>query len=336
MSSADTLHYEFIQAGALRFEVATAGDPASPRLALLLHGFPECAFSWRHQIEFLAARGYRVWAPNQRGYGNSPQPRGVRAYSIDELTSDVANLIDAWVASQGDAARTAGSTNPTRPLLDSARPGLAARGEAPLAVSEVLLAGHDWGAIVAFAFAIRRLRPLARLAIFNVPHPAIFRAALRNNKAQRKRSRYVAFFQLPWLPEYLLTRRGGALIDKAFRGMAIDKARFPDDVLAVYRANALRPGGATAMLNWYRAAGRSFGDANQPTPTIETPTLMVWGEQDSALGKELTLGTDRYLKDLTLRYLPDVSHWVQQEAPERVNEIWGAWLDGAEVPGNRE
>jgi pimeloyl-ACP methyl ester carboxylesterase len=299
-NSADNLHYEFIQAGALRFEVATAGDPASPRLALLLHGFPECAFSWRHQIEFLAARGYRVWAPNQRGYGNSPQPRGVRAYHLDELTRDVANLIDAAGA------------------------------------SEVLLAGHDWGAMVAWAFAIQRLRPLARLAIFNVPHPAIFRAALRTNKVQRKRSRYVAFFQLPWLPEYMLTRRGGALIDEAFRGMAVDKSRFPDDVLAVYRANALRPGGATAMLNWYRAAGRSFGDANAPTPTIETPTLMVWGEQDSALGKELTLGTDRHVKDLTLRYLPDVSHWVQQEAPERVNEIWGAWLDGREVPGNRE
>lgn len=299
-SSADTLHYEFIQAGALRFEVATAGDPASPRLALLLHGFPECAFSWRHQVEFLAVRGYRVWAPNQRGYGNSPQPRGVRNYHLDELTADVANLIDAAGA------------------------------------SEVLLAGHDWGAMVAWEFAMRRLRPLARLAIFNVPHPAIFRAALRTNKAQRKRSRYVAFFQLPWLPEYLLTRRGGALIDEAFRGMAVDKSRFPDDVLAVYRANALRPGGATAMLNWYRAAGRSFGAPNAPLPTIETPTLMVWGEQDSALGKELTVGTDRYLKDLTLRYLPDVSHWVQQEAPERVNEIWGAWLDGREVPGNRE
>lgn len=300
MAGADTLHYELIQAGPLRFEVATAGDPRSRKLALLLHGFPECAFSWRHQLPFLAERGYRVWAPNQRGYGNSPMPRGVAAYRVEELVGDVANLIDASGA------------------------------------SEVLLAGHDWGALVAWEFAMRRPRPIERLAIFNVPHPARFREEIRHNKRQRRRSRYVASFQLPWLPEWLLRRRGAALIDRAFRGTAVDPSRFPDEVLAVYRANALRPGGATAMLNWYRAAGRSFLAASADVPPIEVPTLVVWGEEDGALGKELSFGTDRYVKDLTLRYLPRVSHWVQQEAPERVNEIWGAWLDGREVPGNRE
>ena len=296
-SPADALHYEFIEAGGLRFEVATAGDPASPKLALLLHGFPECAFSWREQMTFLAERGYRVWAPNQRGYGNSPMPRGVKSYAIDALVGDVANLVDASGA------------------------------------ESVMLAGHDWGGAVAWEFALRRARPIERLAVFNLPHPAIFREALRNNKAQRRRSLYIAFFQLPWFPELMLRRKNGALIDQAFRGMAVDKTRFPDDVLAVYRANALRPGGATAMLNWYRAAGRRFGE-QAAAPPIETPTLMVWGEEDSALGKELTYGTERHVKDLTLRYLPRVSHWVQQEAPERVNEIWGAWLDGREVPGN--
>jgi len=295
--SGDNLHYEFIEAGGLRFEVATAGDPASKKLALLLHGFPECAFSWRHQLQFLAERGYRVWAPNQRGYGNSPMPRGVASYRVDELVNDVANLIDASGA------------------------------------QSVHLAGHDWGAMVAWEFAMRRARPLTRLAIFNVPHPAIFREQIRNNKEQRRRSRYVTFFQLPWLPEYMLRRKNAALIEAAFRGMAIDKSRFPDDVIDVYRANALRPGGATAMINWYRAAGRSFG-AQVEAAIIDTPTLMVWGEEDRALGKELTYGTERHVKDLTLRYLPQVSHWVQQEAPERVNEIWGSWLDGREVPGN--
>ena len=293
-----TLHYEFVDAGGLRFEVATAGDPASPRLALLLHGFPEHAFSWRHQIPFLAARGYRVWAPNQRGYGNSARPKGVASYSVDQLTADVANLIDA------SGAR------------------------------EVLLAGHDWGALVAWEFALRKLRPLERLVICNVPHPQRFREELRTNKRQRRRSLYVLFFQLPWLPEYLITRKGAALVGEAFRGMAVDKSRFPDEVLAVYRNNALQPGAARAMLNWYRAAGRRFGANPQQVPLIDVPTLMVWGEEDSALGKELTLGTERFVKDLTLRYLPGVSHWVQQEAPERVNEIWGAWLDGGEVPGN--
>jgi pimeloyl-ACP methyl ester carboxylesterase len=193
--------------------------------------------------------------------------------------------------------------------------------------------------LVAWEFAIRRLRPLKHLTIFNVPHPVRFREELRTNRAQRRRSVYAAFFQLPWLPELLFTRNDAAVIGQAFRRSAVDHSRFPDDVVAVYRANALRPGGMTAMLNWYRAAGRSFArgflDSSTSTPIIEVPTLMVWGEEDVALGKELTFGTDRYVKDLTLRYLPGASHWVQQEAPERVNEIWGAWLDGREVPGNR-
>jgi len=234
-------------------------------------------------------------------------PRGVKAYRIEQLVADVVNLIDASGAKR------------------------------------VYLAGHDWGAMVAWEFAMRRPRPLGeqpwlleRLAIFNVPHPALFREALRTNHAQRRRSRYAAFFQLPWLPEYMLRRRGAAAIDRAFRGMAVDKSRFSDDVLAVYRANALRPGGMTAMLNWYRAAGRRFRQPSGASPNIDVPTLMVWGEEDAALGKELTYGTRAYVSDLTLRYLPGVSHWVQQEAPERVNEVWGAWLDGRDVPGNRD
>jgi pimeloyl-ACP methyl ester carboxylesterase len=108
--------------------------------------------------------------------------------------------------------------------------------------------------------------------------------------------------------------------------MAIDKSRFPDDVLAVYKRNVLQPGAATAMLNWYRAAGRSFGALGAAATTIETPTLLIWGEEDTALGKETTFGTERYVKDLTVRYLPRVSHWVQQEAPEEVNRILEDWL----------
>jgi pimeloyl-ACP methyl ester carboxylesterase len=221
----------------------------------------------------------------------------VEAYRIVHLVEDVAQLIDA------SGAR------------------------------EVMLAGHDWGAMVAWQFAMRRTRPLARLVICNVPHPERFREEIQRNKAQRRRSRYVAFFQLPWLPEYLLTRKGAAAVGEAFLGMAVDKSRFPEDVLAVYRRAAREPGAMTAMLNWYRAAWRARGADPAPAAKIEVPTLMIWGEEDRALGKELALGTERFVSDLTLRFLPGVSHWVQQEAPERVNEIWGAWLDGREVPG---
>jgi pimeloyl-ACP methyl ester carboxylesterase len=281
---------ERMQANGLSFEVHTAGDPASDRLALLLHGFPEHAFSWRHQLPLFAKLGYRVWAPNQRGYGESDKPRGVANYRIDALVSDVAGLIDAAGARR------------------------------------VTLVGHDWGGLVAWEFAARRARPLDRLVIMNVPHPVRFREELASNPAQRRRSLYALFFQLPWLPEWFMRRKGAALIDEAFRGMAIDKSRFSDDVLAVFRQNVLAPGAATAMLNWYRAAGRRFGRLGSETRPIETPTLLIWGEADTALGKETTFGTERFVKDFTVRYLPGVSHWVQQEAPEAVNEILAEWL----------
>jgi pimeloyl-ACP methyl ester carboxylesterase len=282
-----------VEANGLSFEVHTAGDPASERLALLLHGFPEHAFSWRHQLPLFAQLGYRVWAPNQRGYGASSKPKGVASYRIEALVADVAALIDAAGARR------------------------------------VTLVGHDWGGLVAWELAARKVRPLERLVIMNVPHPMRFREELARSWAQRRRSLYAVFFQLPALPEWLLRRKGAALIDEAFRGMAIDKSRFPDEALAVYKRNVLQPGAATAMLNWYRAAGRRFGrlgGAAGDYPIIETPTLLVWGEEDTALGKETSLGTERWVKDLTVRYLPGVSHWVQQEAPEAVNRILEEWL----------
>jgi len=277
----------FVETNGQRLEVFEAGDPASSRLALLLHGFPEHAYSWRHQIPFLAERGYRVWAPNQRGYGNSSQPRGRAHYRLDALVADIAGLVDAAGA------------------------------------RDVTLVGHDWGAMVAWVFAARRARPLARLVIMNVPHPERMREELATNRAQRRRSLYALFFQLPWLPEWVLRRRGAEAVARAFRDMAIDESRFSDDVLAVYRENALRPGGLTAMLNWYRA---NRGIGREPYPVIETPTLMIWGEADTALGKETTYGTERFVKELEVHYLPEASHWVQQDAPERVNEILAAWL----------
>jgi len=127
-------------------------------------------------------------------------------------------------------------------------------------------------------------------------------------------------------------------VGEAFRSMAIDKDRFPEEVLEVFRTAAARPGALTAMINYYRALVRGGGAARQRLlgyPVIETPTLMIWGEHDRALGKETTYGTDAYVRDLTIHYLPDVSHWVQQEAPEVVNGILEKWLgDRQSVIGN--
>jgi len=283
-----SISHESIQTKGLRFQVATAGT--GDRLALLLHGFPESAYSWRYQIPLLARLGYRVWAPNLRGYGKSDKPEGISEYTLDKLEQDVADLIDA------SGARS------------------------------VLLCGHDWGAAIAWQFAMHRLRPIERLVIMNVPHPACFFERGRTLRQLRK-SWYILFFQIPWLPEFLLSRNNYEPIARAFTRTAVDKSRFPDEVVEVFRRNASEPGALTAMLNYYRAAVRSARiHRHWGFPRIDVPTLMIWGERDTALGKELTYGTDQYVSDLTVRYLADVSHWVQQEAPETVNAMLEAWL----------
>ncbi|KQT31379.1 epoxide hydrolase [Sphingomonas sp. Leaf412] len=280
-----------VAANGLTFEVAEAGE--GDHLILCLHGFPELNYSWRHQMPLLAAKGYRVWAPNQRGYGASSRPGAVADYSADRMIADAAALFDA-----------SGATKLT-------------------------LVAHDWGGAIAWMFAIKRARPVERLVVMNLPHPMCFAAALRK-WPQRRRSWYMAFFQLPWLPERMLLARDAAGIRKAFRGMAVDKARFPDAALDVYARAAQRPGAMTAMLNWYRAAARHRDRMKLDNGgRVDVPTLVIWGEADSALGLETLDGTDRYVRDLTIRRLPGVSHWVQQEAPEAVNAILGEWLPDA-------
>jgi epoxide hydrolase 4 len=290
----EALHYQTVRANGIDFNVATAG--AGHKLALCLHGFPESSFSWRFQIPLLAGMGYLVWAPDLRGYGQSTRPIGLRAYTLEILEEDVAALIEASGA------------------------------------EEVVLIGHDWGALIAWNYAMFGRIPPAKLIIMNVPHPALAQKGLRTFR-QLAKSWYIFFFQLPLIPEWGLARNDYAAIAQAFRAMAVDKTRFPQEVLRVYQDAAAQPGALTAMLNYYRALVRGLGRARRRgMPQIDVPTLMIWGEVDTALGKELSYGTDAYVTDLTLRYLPNVSHWVQQEAPETVNAMIEAWLLGRSVP----
>jgi pimeloyl-ACP methyl ester carboxylesterase len=297
VTAMDPLAYEMVDVGdGVELEVSITNRGGERGLALLLHGFPELAFSWRFQIDRLAAIGYEVWAPNTRGYGNSSKPSKVADFPMDRLLADIATLI---VRSGHD---------------------------------RVILVGHDWGAVQAWMFAARQVRPLERLVIMNVPHPECMQRELRKFRQLRK-SWYIFFFQIPWIPEKLLTARNAKGVADAFTGMAVDTTRFPDEVTDVFRQGALRPGAMRSMINYYRAAVRGLRkQRNEPIPNIETPTLMIWGLEDTALGKQTTEGTDEFVDDLTLRYLPDVSHWVQQEAPETVNAMLAAWLDGGLVP----
>jgi pimeloyl-ACP methyl ester carboxylesterase len=155
------------------------------------------------------------------------------------------------------------------------------------------------------------------------------------NPRQLARLSYAAVFQIPLLPERLLAGDHHRRIDNAFLSTAVDPARFTDADLRAYREAASQPGALTAMLAYYRAYLRGGGMRRQRSlgfPIIEVPTLMVWGERDAFLGKETTIGTSAWARDLTVRYLPDAAHWVQQEAPDAVNAILEAWLTGAAVP----
>ena len=279
---------------ALTFEVDQCGE--GEELALCLHGFPEHSFSWRYQLPMLADLGFTVWAPNLRGYGNSSRPEGLQAYRLDELVEDVARLIEAS------------------------------------GKSEVTLIAHDWGAVIAWQFALRERLPLKRLIICNVPHPQSYQDAF--GWTQLKKSWYAFFFQLPWLPERGMSRDGAKAIAELFRTRSSNPAQFPTEVREVYRRNAAQPGALTAMVNYYRALvrGKRKRPRVDPRTPIMVPTLMVWGEDDFALDKSTTLTTGDYVREFTMRYLPGVSHWVQQEQPEAVNAMIGAFIRGEPVP----
>lgn len=275
-----------IEANGLSFVADEAGEGDS--VALLLHGFPESRRCWRHQLPVLAQQGWRAVAPDMRGYGGSSRPNERAAYHVDHLVADAAALFDS------------------------------------LGTRRRLLIGHDWGGIVAWAFAIRQARSLDGLVILNAPHPAVFARVIRTSWRQRLRSWYAAYFQLPWLPEFSLTAGHGRMIARALRNTAQHRGTFPPTLLAHYCNNAAAPGAMKAMLDYYRANRGLAGFAHGPG--IAAPTLMIWGEEDTALGPELVAPTAEHVPDLTIQRLPGVSHWVQEEAPEAVNAALTEWM----------
>lgn len=292
----DGLEHRRIQANGIDFHVAEAGD--GDRLALCLHGFPELWISWRYQMPMLAESGWKVWAPDLRGYGETRGPDRAGEYAIETLMEDVAALIDAAEA------------------------------------KEVLLMAHDWGGVIAWTFAMRKLRPLDRLVIMNLPHPG---AAGSGGLGFRQllHSWYIFFFQLPRLPEMVLSANQAAVIGRMFTAMAVHPERFSDELIETYQEAALQPGALRKMVNYYRAYVCGGGLRRQHAlgyPVIDVPTLFLWGEQDMALTKETTFGTEAFVQELTLRYLPEASHWVQQDQPELVNAMLKAWLANEPVP----
>ncbi len=256
-------------------------------LLLFLHGFPEFWYSWRHQLDYFADR-YTCVALDLRGYNESDKPKGAEHYRLEMLVKDVRQAMVA------------------------------------LGHEQMILVGHDWGGAIAWAFAYAHPKLLRSLIVMNMPHPAKFAEGLRTPQ-QLARSWYIAAFQLPLLPELALAAGDYWAIAQIFQAMAVDKLAFSDADLRAYKTAAAKPGALTAMVNYYRAL--TLGDRSPPPwGILEVPTLLIWGEDDAALGKELTLGTEDYVSDLRLRYIPHCSHWVQQEQPGQVNGLMDEFL----------
>ena len=180
----------------------------------------------------------------------------------------------------------------------------------------VHLVGHDWGGAIAWLVAMNRPDVLRTLTVCNLPHPVLFARGVRRPR-QMLRSWYIAFFQLPWLPERIMALRNYQLLARGIIRQCQPGTFTREDIktfLAGWRRQGLNGG-----INWYRAVVRNPQPLPNPVPRVTTPTLLLWGEDDRFLGKELTYGTDAYVDQLSTVYLPGVSHWVQQEAPDEVN-----------------
>ncbi|BAU14730.1 soluble epoxide hydrolase [Leptolyngbya sp. NIES-3755] len=250
-------------------------------LILFLHGFPEFWYSWRKQIpEF--AKDHKAVAIDLRGYNDSDKPTGNDAYRMSEFVADVKGVIEG------------------------------------LGYQRCTLVGHDWGGAIAWNFAYTYPDMLDKLVILNLPHPAKFSQGLTTPQ-QMLKSWYILFFQLPALPEFLIQLNDYKVIESAFLGMAVNKDAFTKEDIDQYKNAIAKRGALTSMINYYRNAFQS-GIVRKDWGVLEMPTLMIWGEEDTALGKELTYGTEEYVKDFRIRYIPNCSHWVQQEQPELVNQ----------------
>jgi epoxide hydrolase 4 len=283
----------FVVANGVRLHCVEAGEGP---LVLLLHGFPQFWYAWRHQIPALARAGFRVVAPDLRGYNLSAKPTGVGSYTLDVLAADVADL----VARLGE--RTAS------------------------------VVGHDWGAAIAWRVASHYPAVVERVAAINGPHPRAFVRELRRGD-QLLRSSYIAFFQLPWLPELVIRAADYALVERLLRRQPVRPGAFSDEDIRRHKEALARPGALTAALNYYRAIRRRPRAAtlhdDPHDGRVEQPTLVIWGDRDRMLNASAAEGLERWVPDVRVEHIAEASHWVLADAPERVNELLVAFLTSA-------
>jgi pimeloyl-ACP methyl ester carboxylesterase len=287
----------YAQLDGIRLHYLESGAQNS-ELVLLLHGFPEFSYSWRHQLPALAKK-YHVVAPDLRGYNLSDKPARVEDYEIDKLVGDVIGLIDYFKA------------------------------------KKAAVIGHDWGAGVAWAVAQKHADRVSKLAVMQVPPAAAWQRNI--SLKQMMRSWYMFFFQLPRIPEWLISRKNFKGIDQTFRDKVINKAAFDDEDVRHYKEAIQQPGALTAGVNYYRAnLKRIMSKRNRSNPVqnrVPMPTLFIFGEKDFAIIPKTVRGVEDYVSGpyRELR-LPNCGHWVQNEAVAEVNAALLEFLDTPDNP----
>ena len=259
----------------------TEDMPESVPLVVFMHGYPELWWSWRHQLRAFADAGFWAVAPDMRGYNESDRPEAVSAYEVERLAGDIDGLVKA------------------------------------LGRKTAIIVGHDWGGMAAWHVAMLFPELVTRLAILNVPHPEqMTRGLLRPQ--QLVKSWYIFFFQLPFgIPEKALAADDFAVLRKTF---AVDG--FTADEIEPYVTAMRVPGAITAAMSWYRAAIRRTLMLRGPKTTrIDAPVLVIWGDQDRHLGKEMSEPDPKWVPNARIEHIKEASHWVQNAAPERVSEL---------------
>lgn len=290
--SAPAVERRRVSAAGVELDVGLAGPPDGP-VVVLLHGFPEFSYGWHRQVGALAAAGLRVVVPDQRGYARSAKPEGIAAYGLDRLADDVAALADV------------------------------------VGARRFTLVGHDWGGLVAWWTALTHADRVERLAILNAPHPAAMRAYLAEHPSQRKKSWYIGFFQLPWLPEFWLSRNDCAWLRRTLVASS-RPGTFSDADLARYVAAWREPGALTGSINWYRALRRARPAKRDPR--VRCPVRILWGRRDAFLEVGLAEASLALCDRAELRVFAAATHWLQHEEAAAINAELIAFARGEPPP----
>ena len=259
----------------------------------MIHGFPELAYSWRHQLLALAEAGYRAVAFDQRGYGKSSKPEAIDAYGIGHLVSDVIRLLDA------------------------------------LEIDEVTLVGHDWGGIVTWSTAVMHPERVSKIASIGAPYRgycAGFPSIETIKERAADRLAYLLAFQEPGIPEDIFAASPEQWLRAMYMSAAADPGFMAEDDFAVY-LEAFERGGISGPVGYYRNIdANAAATAHLAQRTISVPTLMVTTDRDPVVPARLAEGMERWVPDLHRATIADCGHWAQQEQPERVNDALVAFL----------